>query len=237
MAGVGKTLFRLGFEISPIILTNGIATSVPGKMLPIVALTEAANVVNELLTGATEITNLDKFFAHYVPLPGTSFVENDVATYPFANQVTAANSIIARPLRVSLMMLCPVQQELGYFFKLATMQALQKTLTLHNSQGGTYIVITPAYIYTGCLMLNMAVVDGAETKQPQHQFRLDFMQPLLSTAAAQQAQSSLMTKLTGSTQLSGQPSWSSLGNAALSPFSTVLGGLKSLLGATGAPPA
>lgn len=237
MAGTGRTLFRLGFEISPIILTNGIASSVPGKMLPIIALTEPANIANELLTGSGSVTDLDDFFAHYSPLPGTSFVENEVATYPFANQTTAANSIIARPLRVSLMMLCPVKAAAGYFFKFATMQALQKTLSLHNSQGGTYIVLTPTYIYTGCLMTGMADVSGADSKQPQYQFRLDFMQPLLSTAQAQAAQNNLMTKLTGNTQLTGQPAWSSLGNAALSPFSTLLGQVKSLLGATGAPPA
>lgn len=236
MAGTGKTLFQLGFEISPIILTNGIAASVPGKMLPIVTLTEAANIANELLTGSGSVSDLNKFFAHFTPLPGTSFIENEVATYPFANQTTAANSIIARPLRVSMMMVCPVKTTLGYFFKLATMQALQKTLALHNSQGGTYIVITPSYIYTGCLMTNMADVSGADTKQTQYQFRLDFLQPLLNTAQAQAAQSNLMTKLSGNTQITGLPSWSSVENAALSPFSTVLGQLKGLLGATGAAP-
>lgn len=236
MAGTGKALFQLGFEISPIILTNGIAASVPGQMLPIVTLTEAANVVNELLSGSASVTNLDDFFAHFAPLPGTTFVENEVATYPFANQTTAANSIIARPLRVSMMMVCPVKSSAGYFFKLATMQALQKTLTLHNSQGGTYIVLTPTYIYTGCLMTGMADVSGADTKQPQWQFRLDFLQPLLNTAQAQAAQSNLMSKLTGGTLLPGTPSWSSLGNAALSPFSSILGQLKGLIGATGATP-
>jgi len=236
VAGTGKTLFQLGFEISPIILTDGIAASVPGKMLPIVALTEAANFVNGLLSGQVTVTDLNKFFAHYQPLPGTSLVSNEVATYPFANQTTAANSIIAQPLRVSMSMLCPVQQKLGYFFKFAIIQALQKTLALHNSQGGTYIVLTPTYIYTGCLMTAFADVSGSDTKQSQYQFRLDFMQPLLSTAQAQAAQSNLMTKLTGNTKITGTPTWSSVSNAALSPFSSVLGSLKGLLGATGAPP-
>ena len=37
--GFTRELYKLGFEVSPVILCNGIAQSIPGGMLPIVALT------------------------------------------------------------------------------------------------------------------------------------------------------------------------------------------------------
>jgi len=39
---VGQSIYQVAYEISPIILSNGIATSVPGNLLPIIAITEAA---------------------------------------------------------------------------------------------------------------------------------------------------------------------------------------------------
>jgi len=56
-----RTVFRLGYEISPVILTNGIAKLIPGGMLPIVALTEATGLIAGLLqgNGLDALTNID----------------------------------------------------------------------------------------------------------------------------------------------------------------------------------
>lgn len=44
-----RELYKLGFEISPVILCDGVAQSIPGGMLPIVALTQSASYVSGLL--------------------------------------------------------------------------------------------------------------------------------------------------------------------------------------------
>jgi hypothetical protein len=222
----GMIAFKMAYQLSPIILTGGIATSLGGA-LPIIALTEGAiTLLAGLLTGSENL-ELDNFFAHYLPNPGSTLIQNEIAHYPFANQSVAANAIIAQPLNVSMTMLCPVRNLFGYFTKTATMSALQKSLAQHNSLGGTYSIATPAYLYTNCIMLSMRDVSGGDSKQAQFAWQLDFEQPLITLQAAQSALNGLMQKIAGGTQITGAPTWSSgltIGNPfkALSNLGTAI---------------
>lgn len=232
---LGRQIWQLGFQVSPIILTDGIANSIPGGLLPIIAITEPANFVEGLLGGSADI-KLDDFFASYVPLPGTTLQRNEVATYPFANQTVAANSIIAEPLTIAMGMVCPVRN--GYWGKLAIMSALQKTLQVHNQSGGLYTIVTPSNIYTGCMMTSM--IDqgkGSRTKQAQTDWVLNFIQPLTSFSAAQTVKNALMNILSKQTRQVGQPSWSSLASTVGSPLtlatSSVVTEAKNILGMIG----
>ena len=212
--------FKLAFQISPIILTGGIATNLGGA-LPIVALTEGANFVISLLEGGASI-ELDNFFASYLPLPGASLINNQVALYPFANQSVAANAIIAQPLNVSMLMRCPAGRNSGgYPLKLATMTALQNSLSQHNGMGGTYSIVTPSFIYTYCIMTGMRDASGGDSKQSQYDWQLDFMQPLVSIQSAQTALNGLMQKLTDGTPISGTPSWTPAGLAVGNPSNLI----------------
>jgi hypothetical protein len=192
----GYIAFSLANSASPIILTRGIATAL-GGYLPIIALTEIANLIDTLASGND--VGLDNFFAQYVPLPGSTLINNQIATYPFANQSIAANAIIAQPLNISMLMKCPVREARGYSVKLATLTMLQSTLAQHNSSGGTYSIVTPSYIYTDCIMTGMRDVSGGESKQAQYEWQLDFVQPLISLQAAQTALNGLLQRLTNGT--------------------------------------
>ncbi len=233
-AGIGYDLYKLGFQVSPIILTHGIAASIPGHLLPIIAITESANFVDGLLSGNINI-NLDSFFAQYQPSTGNTLQNYEVATYPFANSAVAANSIIAEPLHISVLMTCPVRDTIGYYFKLAIMSALQKALSLHNTSGGMYTIVTPSYIYQNCLMTSMTDVSGSGTKQRQYQWQIEFMQPLVTAAQAAGAESALMNALhnqinPGNT--AGQPlTWSGLSTLVASPFQQIAQIGQSILGA------
>jgi hypothetical protein len=243
MSASGRDAFRLAFEISPILLTRGIAENIPGGVLPIVALTDASSFATGLLTSGPMI-DFDNFFAHWYVLPGGTLQNQSVATYPFANQAVAANAVISGPLGVSMMMVAPARAGNGaiggvggaltgaataalsganivagalgggvlaavggYTEKLAIMTALQKTIAQHNASGGTYSVITPAYIYTDCIMNTPGIRDVSaegETQQRQVRWQWDFLQPLVLTqAAADGALNSLMQKLQKLLPLSG----------------------------------
>ena len=217
----GLDLFRLTFELSPIILTGGIA-QFTGGALPIIVFTEALNFADGLLSGGDDI-DFDDFFAHFVPLPGSTLIDQAIGHYPFANQAVAANAVIRQPLTISMRMICPARGEGGYGIKLATMMALQSTIAAHNASGGTYTVATPSYFYTNCVMTGMRDTSASDSRQAQNTYQMDFEQPLLTLQDAQAAQNNLMSAITGGTPVGFPPNWSGFSTLppSLSPIGTL----------------
>ena len=230
----GLAAWRLAFEISPIILQNGIAPNITGGILPLISITESINFTAGLLSGGNPL-DFDDFFAHFVPLPGSSLNRQIIGKYPFANQAVAANAVIQQPTNVSLRMICPAKGDLGYALKLAIMTALQSAIKQHNASGGTYIVATPSFIYTNCVFLDLTDVSRSDDKQAQNTYQWDFEVPLLTLQDAQAAQAGLMSQLTAQTPLSGAPSTSGLGQTINQP--QTLGGIGTVGAAQGAPAA
>lgn len=202
-----KSVFKLAFECAPIVLSGGLAENIPGKMLPLLTITETASFISNLVSGST---GLDKFFAHFAPMPGGTLIENQIGTYPFANQAVAANAIISQPLTLSMMMICPAQTDGGgYPAKLITMLALREALYSHCNKGGTFIVITPSYFYTDMILLRLHdVTQGG--KQVQQMWQFDFTRPLLTQEEADAAQNSMMSKISNGSSFTGTPTWSGL---------------------------
>lgn len=184
--------FRLAFEISPILLVDGIAASIPGGTMPIAVFTEGVSIVDGLLHG--EIADQSTAFT---PMAGTTLVQQDIGTLNFYNMVTAANSVVNRPNRVIMQMMRPASTKNGgYATKGITFAALKLALDKHNQSGGYYVVMTPSYIYTGCLLRAMIDVSGfsEQNKQVQHTWQLEFEQPLLSISQVDAALGGLMSK-------------------------------------------
>jgi len=194
----------------------------PGGILPIIALTETLNFPAGILSGGSDLLDLDDFFATFVPLPGSTLIDNKYGQFPFANQQVAANAVITQPLVISYRMICPAQNELGYPLKLATMTALQASLAQHGVSGGTYICATPSFFYTNCVMLGMRDTSDSRSQQAQNTYQLDFWQPLLTLQSALQAQNNLMSQVTGQTPVpatDGAVSWSGLSPTTGNPAS------------------
>lgn len=179
MSNLAKSVYQTAYELSPIILSGGLFSKIPGQMMPIVAVTQAANFGLSLLSGNSPL-NTNSFFGHFRPLPGGTLIDYDIAMYPFANQTYAANAMIKKPLRLSLLMNSPSNIQGGYISKLITFTALKQTLDLHNQLGGTYIIATPSYIYQDCLLTSLTDVSRPDSQQPQNAWQFDFMQPLLA---------------------------------------------------------
>lgn len=235
--------FALSFEISPIVLTDGIAGNIPGGMLPIVSLLESGSF-DGLLSGGGDLS-LDDFFAHFVPTTGGEIIKQRIGKYPFANAAVAANAVITDSKLVSLRMICPARAGSGgYAAKLATMTALQSAIAQHNSSGGTYTIATPSYFYTNCVMLGLRDVSSNGSAQSQTEWQWDFEQPLLTLQQAQQAQNNLMSKFSNGTQVpadsDGEVSWSGLGPTVGTPPSiaapSVVGSAQNVGGAQNASP-
>ena len=198
-------------------LVGGVAGGM-GGMIPIIAYTEAVNFTAGLLSGADNI-ELDNYFAHFQPLPGSTLIDVELGAYPFANQIVAANATIKQPLRLALLMRCPARNELGYYTKLATMTLLQQVLDQHSDLGGTYTVITPAHIYTNGILKALRDFSDQETHQVQNAYVWEFEFPLITLVQAQQAQSSLMNQLTIGTRVASPPLWSGIGTNITTPNS------------------
>ena len=229
-----RELYRLGFEISPVILCNGVAEAIPGGMLPIVALTQSASFVTGLISGAIDLTDLDKYFCHWRPVQGATMVDYDIARYPFANQSVAANALLSQPLRVSLMMDAPVNENTGAMTKLVTMSALQAVLQAHESLGGTFIVATPSIIYSNCILRTVKDSSSGNDALPQRSWIWEFEQPLITETAADRAVNSFLKRIDA-----GDPTktsaWtntaSALGNTALG--SSAAGAAEGVIGLIG----
>jgi hypothetical protein len=72
-------------------------------------------------------------------------------------------------------------------------------------------------------MLRMTDASGGETHQAQYRYQLEFLQPLVTEAGAQQSYNNLMSKIGSQTQINpdgnGQVGWSGLGNTVGNPDS------------------
>lgn len=207
-----RELYKLGFEISPVILCDGIAQSIPGGMLPIVALTQSASFVTGLIGGAINLTDLDKYFCHWRPVQGGTLVDYDIARYPFANQTVAANALLAQPLRISLLMDAPVNENTGAMTKLVTISALQAVLQAHANLGGTFIIATPALIYSGCILRTVKDVTSSSEPVPQRSWMWDFEQPLVTTDSADKTLNNFVKKIDSGAKQTGS-AWTSTVNA------------------------
>ena len=207
IANATRSAYDLAFQVSPIILQGGIASSYLGGMLPIVALT---GQLAALVRGAT---SPDAFFARYVPIPNGTFIQQTIGNYPFANQQVAANAVIRNPNVLSLLMMCPIKDDAGYLTKLPILTSYKASLDQHNLLGGTYNIATPGLIYTNGVMLGMTALDSGESKQQQVRFQLDFWFPLITQSQAQQALGNLMQTVTNGGAISGTPTWSSSASA------------------------
>lgn len=223
--------YTLAFQVSPIILYGGIASSVPGGAVPIVALTGQLLSLAQGIASSGSLSTSD-FYAQFVPIPGGTIINNSIPTYPFANQQIAANTIVQQPNTISLMMIAPVQDAAGYFTKLALLTSLQTSLQKHNQSGGYYYIATPARIYGPCLMMAMTDITGGETRQQQIMWQIDFIEPLLTQSQASAAQSTLMQKITNGSAMSSTPSIASsaAGSAVTGAFASAFSGLGSAAG-------
>ena len=187
--------YQLAYQISPILLVDGIASQIGSGTLPLVAITEATSFAQSLASGTINTDMLD-FFAHFEPFPGSTIVSNAVGQYSFANQSVAANAIIRQPLSISMLMRAPVKGKGGYVSRLMTMTALKAVLDSHNSLGGTYTIATPACLYENCLLISIADIGQmGETKQRQVNWRWDFQQPLITLSAATAAANALIKNI------------------------------------------
>lgn len=191
---LGQSFYKLAFEKSPIFLNDGIASFVPGNTLPIIAITESVNFAQNVLTGNLSL-NPDDFYATFYPMPGAKLHNNQIGNYPFANQKVAANAIIAQPLNISMRMNCTPRRPGGMITRTMTATALKNALDNHNFRGGTYTVLTPSFMYTGCILTGFTDITTGESKHQQTDWQLDFVQPLIASNEASIFHNSLIDKL------------------------------------------
>ena len=225
--------YQFWYEISPIILVNGVAGV--GGMLPIVQLLQPASFSSGLsgrflgsgsLTDQLGITGpSDGWFAHFKPLPGTGMICNEVGRYTFANQIVAGNAMIVQPLHVSFQMTCPARGDDGFATKFAIMNSLKQTLSQHTALGGLYTLALPFGLYDSCLLRDLKYAGDGAGKQVAVMWQWDFEQVLVTQEQAEQVQSQLMQKISSGTQITpdanGSVNWSGTANTVGQPSSAV----------------
>jgi hypothetical protein len=207
-----QTAFSLIYEVSPIILVDGLAQYFPGGILPITLITELFDIPG--------IEN-GEFFAHFKPISGGTLADWEVAEYPFASMQVAANAVIQQPLKISMMMVCPAQTGGGYLIKQAILTALQTAIQNHLLSGGSFTVITPAYTYTNCLLTSIRDITPSSDKQVQYIFQWDFVQPLITASGAQQVLGNLMNKFENGLPTPSNLTWNETAPNQVPPYQSL----------------
>lgn len=193
-----RTVYRVAYEISPIILVDGIAAGIPFKMLPIALITEVTNLARGAITSSLP-TSLDEMFAHYIVQSGGTMVDQAIGKYPFANQQIAANAVITNPLTVSIKMVCPPRQPGSMVTKLASLEVLKLALDKHTALGGSYHVFTPGQLYMNCLLTSLRDVTSDSAIHKQSEWLFEFEKPLVTIDDAVNNMNALMSRFTKGT--------------------------------------
>jgi hypothetical protein len=186
--------WQLTYQVSPIFLTGGSVSNYPGGVLPLIWLTQRTGDPNapynySVMNLVTfPIASLDDAFGAFSVLPGGALVKQEVAKYPFANQWSAANATIREPTTLSVIMDTPMRGANAWMNKFAIMTALKATLETHNNNGGTYTVMTPAFMFTDMILTSLTDANrpiSPNNSVPQNAWRFDFEKPLVSQADLQ----------------------------------------------------
>jgi hypothetical protein len=239
---LGAAEFATSYEISPIVLLGGSALN-SGSQIPIVNLLQAAAYAQGLVSsatppdlntggtptgGGTPVTagggiSVNSYFAKFTVPPGGTLIDNDIAHFPLANQATAANAVISKPLHVTLKMICPAGTAVSYSAKQSVITNLQNKLSDHIAAGGWFNVATPSYIYQNMLLLSLRdvsqVVPGG---QVQTEWEWEFEQPIITQQGADKVTNQAMTKGGSGTEVAGDPPLvSTIDNTAATPYSPV----------------
>lgn len=222
---MARSDFTYEYQTSPIILVNGIAGV---GSLPLTSILNAPNYQSGV-TGPSTATNTNTSsnntssqsaptYVNFNVLPGGTLMRNAVAEYPLANQATAANAIITEPLNIEVEMIFPATGDLPFEARRLLITAMKSSLDNHTALGGWYNVQTPAFIYAGCLLVDLidSTTESGEGSQPQSRWVWSFHVPLLTQAQADTAQAQAMNKISTQTQNTGNPPGSQ-------PVSTALG--------------
>lgn len=200
---MSRAEFANSYEVSPIILMGGSAANAPGGGIPIVSILQAQAFSQGLTSTATPG---GAPFATFTVPAGDMLIDNDVAHWPLANQATAANAVISKPLHVSLRMICPAGEAVSYTEKQAVMTALKSTLDQHIAAGGWFSVATPSFIWQTALLLSLTdVSEVTEGGQVQLAWEWLFEQPIITDQQAQVVMNQAMAKISSGTQVSGDP--------------------------------
>ncbi len=212
--------FRLAYEIAPIMLVGGIAANLNNGSASILMVTEGDEGAN--------YADPNDYFAHFRPMPGGTLIDFDSAKYPIFSMAMAANAMLQKPLRIGLRMDCPARTGRNNYPSIqTTITRIQQQLQAHILAGGTFTVATPGFIYQNCLLIGVRDVSSVSGAKVQTAFELDFEQPLITQAQAQQTYGSLMNKLANGLPVSNPPSYSgvstSIGNAQSSQPTNQLG--------------
>lgn len=191
--------FQYLYQVSPIILVGGVAAQVPGSQVSIYSYLQGGTGFP--ITGPAFSNDLDEA-PQFLPLQGGELISQDIGRYPFFNQQTAANAVITRELHLSYRMIYPARGPDGFSQRQAIITALAATLRQHNLSGGLYTCITPAYVWTNCVMNAVRdITPESDSTQRQIMWQFDFEAPLVASQAATASYNTFMQKLQSMTQV------------------------------------
>ena len=189
LSAIGRFAIETVYELSPILLKNGIASEREEKLMLIGELTQSLPPL--------PLTENNGFFAHWKTIGGGSLMQNSVAQYPLANQATAGNAIVQQPVNISMLMYCPATSLYNFALRRTFISGILSSLDLHVRLGGLFVVYTPFFTYDNCVLTGIRDASEGSVTELQNAMIFDFMRPMImDEQEAQTAQNAFMSKIT-----------------------------------------
>lgn len=194
LSALGRPLFEIVHELSPILLKNGIAEQWPEKLQPIGIITQPLPPLPNTQNGG--------FFAHWKTLPGGTLMNNSVAQYPLANQATAGNAIVQQPINISMLMYCPATGTYDTGLRKLFITNILTSINEHVRRGGLFVIFTPLSIYDNCLLTGIRDASEGSVPELQNALIFDFIKPMImDEQEAETAQNIFMSKITNGAKI------------------------------------
>lgn len=178
--------YELTYTCNPVILTGGIAGD--GGFLSIA----------DILQGGVPFKPAD-YWAQWSDNAGNTILSYSTAEIPFIDTIAAANAQYRNADRVSFIMSTPHRKAGDVINQLGRMQGLRQQLEQHQSDGGTFMLLTAYKIWNNALLENITAVDLVEVGDSPSKigFLWNFIVPLIDTDKATNSYNDMMKKING----------------------------------------
>lgn len=131
-----------------------------------------------------------------------SLIINEATERPLMNAAVIADSIIHKPVGITIDMHIPAAGTDGLAIRTAVLLRLKSTINAHEDDGGTYTIYTQGGTYDACILLSLSSSGSSGDL-----WTFEFTKPITLRSEAQVVYNTMTKKIDAMEETSAQPDW------------------------------